>query len=130
MPDAIATSSEDAPLPPVPGLSAGARVAAHLMHGEVLEGRLESFSDRNGLRLARAGGVAAEIPLSRVRYVVVFDRPRVPQTAYPGEPQRFALTYVDGKEIAGLAYGLTAGPEGLQLYGRDAKAPTCTPPWH
>ena len=121
MPDAIPISSEDAPQPEQPALAAGARVAAHLMHGEMLEGRLESYSSRDGLRMARADGVATEIPLSRLRYLVVFDPLREGQAAFSGDPQRFTLTYVDGKELAGLAFGLIADPEGLRIYGRDAK---------
>jgi hypothetical protein len=36
------------------------------------------------------------------------------------EAQKFTLTYIDGREVNGLAHGLFAQPEGLHLYRRDS----------
>jgi type IV pilus assembly protein PilB len=121
MAEEISTGSLDAAPAAEPVLAAGARVAAHLMQGEVIEGRLESDAAGDHLRLARPDGLATEIPHSRLRYLVMFDAPRDGKAAFAGEPQPFTLTYVDGKELGGLAYGLAADPEGLRVYGRDAK---------
>ncbi len=68
--------------PPVPPLSAdvppGAicrAVTAHLMNGEVVEGRLTSISSEKGLQVARAIGVSVSLPMSSVRYLVFLDPP-------------------------------------------------------
>jgi type IV pilus assembly protein PilB len=100
----------------------GENVAAHLMNGEVIEGRLTSFSSREGLRITRAIGITVELPLSSLRYLTFLD-PRPPGGELSPEPQgsaqKFVLTYIDGREIGGLAHGLSADPEGLHVYRRD-----------
>ena len=102
----------------------GGGVAAHLMNGEVVEGRLTSFSSQTGARIARPIGVSVELPVSSLRYLI-FHEPQPPPSGevMPGpssEAQKFVLTYIDGREVNGLAHGLYAQPEGLHLYRRDS----------
>jgi type IV pilus assembly protein PilB len=104
-------------------LLTGGGVAAHLMNGEVIEGRLISFSSRAGARIARPIGVTVELPLSSLRYLMFLDPQASPGgdalPAPSSEAQKFILTYIDGREVGGMAHGLFADPEGLHLYRRD-----------
>jgi len=105
-------------------LVTGGNVAAHLMNGEVVEGRLTSFSSQTGARIARPIGVSVELPVSSLRYLM-FHEPQSPPSgevmpAPSSEAQKFTLTYIDGREVNGNAHGLFAQPEGLYLYRRDS----------
>jgi type IV pilus assembly protein PilB len=105
-------------------LVTGGGVAAHLMNGEVVEGRLTSFSSQMGARIARPIGVTVELPVSSLRYLIFLEpQPPPDGEALPGpssEAQKFVLNYIDGREVGGLAHGLFVQPEGLYLYRRDS----------
>jgi len=93
------------------------------MNGEVVEGRLTNFSSQGGLHIARANGVSVDLPMSSLRYLMYLDPQQSSADEAMPEPsgtaQKFILTYIDGKEVSGLAHGLFADPEGLHLYRRD-----------
>jgi type IV pilus assembly protein PilB len=120
MPDLAPISTIDPSLAIEVALRAGARVAVQMVQGELFEGRIESFSEREGLRLARAGEAVMGIPVSRLRYLRLLDNPAENFEAFAGQPQRFRLIYVDGKELAGAAFGLMSDPGWLRIYERDA----------
>ncbi len=100
-----------------------ASVAAHLMNGEVVEGTLTGLSSQDGACIAGADGVTVKQPLSSLRYLMFLDpQPPSGDASLPEPshtPQKFTLSYIDGREISGRALGLFADPEGLHLYRRD-----------
>jgi hypothetical protein len=58
-------------------LVTGGGVVAHLMNGEVVEGRLTSFSSQTGARMHTIG-VSVESPVSSLRHLI-FHEPQPPQ---------------------------------------------------
>jgi type IV pilus assembly protein PilB len=59
------------------------------------------------------------IPVSRLRYLRLLDVPAENIEAFSGEPQRFRLIYLDGKDLVGASFGLTADPGWLRICERD-----------